>query len=50
LGSYSTEIQAFNIYKKAKEQHIKEIADMYKKYIPEILYKALYSFEVKITD
>lgn len=50
LGSYPTEIQAFNVYKREKEKYVKEMADLYKKYIPEILYKALYAFEVKITD
>ena len=50
LGSFRTEIEAFNVYKKAKEKYVKEVADLYKQYIPAILYKAMYAFEVKTTD
>jgi len=50
LGSFRTEIEAFNVYKKAKEEYVKEIADLYKQYIPAILYKAMHAFEVKTTD
>jgi len=50
LGSYRTENEAFNVYKQAKEDHVKEIANLYKQYIPTILYKVMYAFEVKITD
>ena len=50
LGRYNTEIEAFNAYKKFKEQHIKEIADKYKPYIPNKLYEAMYNYKVEITD
>ena len=50
LGRYNTPEEAFYAYKKAKEEHIKYIADKYKQYIPEKLYNALYAYEVEITD
>lgn len=50
LGEFDTPTEAFNSYKKYKEQHIKDIADYYKTQIPTKLYKALYKYEVSITD
>ena len=50
LGAYSTEDEAFNIYKTNKEKLIKDIADKYKKYIPQKLYNAMYKYEIEITD
>ena len=50
LGYYSTPEEAFNVYKKAKEENIKLVADYYKDRIPEKLYNAMYKYEVKITD
>ena len=53
LGSYKDVNEAFNAYKLAKEQYIKQIADNYKsKYpsFPQKLYDALYNYEVEITD
>ena len=50
LGTYNTEIEAFNAYKKAKEDYIKEVADLYKDKIPQKLYDAMYKYEVEITD
>ena len=47
---FETEIEAFYWYKQQKENHIKQIADMYKNIIPENLYKALYRYEVEIND
>lgn len=47
---YKTEIEAFNFYKQEKEKHIKKVANEYKQFIPNILYQALYSYEVEITD
>lgn len=43
-------IQAFNCYKQAKENYIKEVADKYKQWIPNKLYDAMYRYEVEITD
>ena len=50
LGSYDTPEEAFYAYKKAKEDHIKEIADQYKNKIPEKLYNVLINYRVEITD
>ena len=53
LGSFNTEDDAFNAYKIAKENYIKQVADEYKsKYsnFPQKLYDALYSYEVERTD
>lgn len=50
LGYFNTEIEAFNVYKKYKEQVIKIIADMYKNIIPITLYKALYNYKVELVD
>lgn len=50
LGCYNSPEQAFKAYKKAKEQHIKEVADEYKGRIPDRLYEAMYIYEVEITD
>ena len=50
LGAYHSEEKAFNIYKIKKEKLIKNIADEYKKYIPENLYDAMYKYIVEITD
>ena len=40
----------FKQYKIMKETYIKQIADEYKELIPNILYNALYKYEVEITD
>lgn len=50
LGSFDTPEEAFYAYKKYKEELIKEIADTYKGYIPDKLYKAMLKYEVEITD
>lgn len=53
LGTFRTQEEAFYAYKKAKELYIKQVADEYKaKYhnFPQILYNAMYSYEVEITD
>lgn len=50
LGYYSTIEEAFQVYKVAKEKHIKEIADKWKGQISEKTYKAMYSYQVEITD
>lgn len=50
LGVYTTPEGAFYAYKKRKEQYIKEVADKYKNQIPQVLYDALYKYEVEITD
>lgn len=50
LGSYKTPEEAFQVYKEFKEKVIKEVAEEYKPYIPDILYQAMYRYEVEITD
>ena len=50
LGRYNTQEEAFEVYKYYKEKNIKEVADYYKKQIPEILYGTLYNYEVEIDD
>lgn len=42
--------EAFFIYKTVKESNIKTIADQYKDLIPEILYNAMYEYEVEWED
>lgn len=46
LGVYSTKEDAFNIYKKFKEDYVKEMAEKYKEKIPQRLYEALCKWRV----
>lgn len=50
LGSFKTPEEAFNIYKEAKEEYIKEVADKYREQITEACYQALTNYKVEITD
>ena len=50
LGYYNTPNEAFEAYKRAKEDYIKEVADEYKDIIPVELYEAMYSYRVEIDD
>lgn len=50
LGYYNSPEQAFQAYKQAKEQYIKEVADEYVGRIPDRLYKAMYAWEVDMDD
>ena len=50
LGSFNTEIEAFNAYKTAKEAFIKEQANNWKDKIDERAYDALMNYKVEITD
>ena len=50
IGHYNTVESAFKAYKKFKENYIKEVADEYKEKIPDILYQALYRFEIEVND
>ena len=50
LGHYKNIEDAFQAYKIAKEQYIKEVADKYKDQIPLQLYNAMYNYKVEITD
>ena len=50
LGSFNTEVEAFNAYKTAKESFIKEQANKWKDKIDPRAYNALMSYEVMIDD
>ena len=50
LGRFNTIEEAFNVYKIAKEQYIKDTANKYKQYIPNKLYEALINYKVEIDD
>ena len=50
LGSFNTELEAFNAYKEAKEFFIKELANKWKGQIDERAYEALMNYQVEITD
>lgn len=50
LGSFNKELEAFNVYKVAKENYIKQVAEEYKDKIPNVLYDAMYKYEVDIND
>lgn len=54
LGTYSTEEEAFQIYKEYKEKVIKETIDSYEGKIPEPFYsrlrEAMYNYRVEIDD
>ena len=50
LGSFKTELEAFNAYKEAKETFVKEQAEKWKGKIDERAYEALINYTVEITD
>ena len=50
LGSFNTELEAFNAYKKAKEAFVKEQANKWKGKIDLRAYEALMKYEVNIDD
>ena len=50
LGLFNTEIEAFNAYKEAKENYLKELADKWKDKIDPRAYNALMNYQVDITD
>ena len=50
LGSFNTELEAFNAYKTAKESFVKEQANEWKSQIDERAYNALMNYQVEITD
>ena len=50
LGSFATEIEAFNAYKVVKESFIKEQANKWKGKIDDRAYEALMKYTVEITD
>ena len=50
LGSFETEIEAFNAYKRAKEAFVKEQAEKWKSQIDIRAYNALMNYQVEIDD
>ena len=50
LGHFKTELEAFNAYKKAKENYLKEQANKYKSQIDLRAYNALMNYTVNIDD
>ena len=47
---FNTELEAFNAYKEAKENHLRELAEKWKSKIDERAYQALINYTVEITD
>ena len=50
IGLFDTPEEAFQAYKKAKEEYIKEVADKWKDKIDPRVYEAMYNYQVEITD
>lgn len=50
LGTFNSAEDAFKQYKKYKENHILELANLYKDKIPDKLYDAMVNYKVEITD
>lgn len=50
LGNYATAEEAFYVYKEAKENYIKEVANKWKDQIDVRVYEALMNWTVEITD
>ena len=50
LGSFNTEIEAFNAYKIAKENYLKELAEKWEDKIDPKAYEALMNYTVEIDD
>ena len=50
LGYFVTSEEAFEVYKQAKETHIKEVANKWKDQIDPRAYEALMNYQVEITD
>ena len=50
LGTFATPEEAFQVYKIAKEEYIKEMADKWRGQITEPTYYAMYAYKVEITD
>jgi hypothetical protein len=50
IGSFDTPEEAFQAYKTAKEQYIKEMAEKWKHLICKQVYQAMYNYKVEIDD
>ena len=50
LGVFNTEQEAFNVYKKVKEDYTKEVANKWKDQIDPRVYDALMTYEVEMKE
>jgi hypothetical protein len=50
LGTYDTPEEAFTVYKAAKEDYIKEVAEKWRDKIDVRVYEALMNWSIEITD
>lgn len=50
LGYFTTPEEAFEVYKNAKEDWIKKLADKWRDLIKKCLYQKMYNYQVEITD
>ena len=50
LGLYDTPLEAFLVYKEAKESHIKALASIWRDYISTEVYNSLMTWEINIDD
>jgi len=50
LGVHADPLSAFNVYKKAKEEYIKKVAERWKGIVANNVYEALMNYEVSIND
>ena len=50
IGLFTTELEAFQVYKQAKEAYIKEVANKWKDQIDPLVYKTLMNWEVTTND
>lgn len=50
LGNFKSPDEAFFVYKEAKENHIKDLADQYKDKLDKNVYNALINYEVRMDD
>jgi len=50
LGCFTTPEEAFQVYKRAKEAHIKVVADKWKHLLDERVYQALINYTVDVDD
>jgi len=50
ISTFNTPEEAFNAYKTAKEEYIKEVAEIWKDRIDSSLYRAMYNWIIEIND
>lgn len=50
IGTFKTEIEAFECYKAAKEEYIQKVANEYKEVLDPRIFKILINYKIEITD